>query len=206
LNVIVAAIVLVLSLPLMLIISALIKLTSRGPVFFVQTRIGVDRRNGKRVPVDECQRRFDQGGVPFRIYKFRTMYEDPASSERQVWAAPDDPRVTPLGRLLRKYRLDELPQLFNIFRGDMNLVGPRPEQPKIFINLRGKVDGYPERQRVRPGITGLAQVRWQYDTSVDDVHKKLSLDLEYIQNESLWQDLRIMLETVPVVVFRRGAL
>jgi lipopolysaccharide/colanic/teichoic acid biosynthesis glycosyltransferase len=206
LNVIVAAILLLLSLPLMVIISALIRLTSRGPVFFVQTRIGVDRRNGKRVPVDECQRRFDHGGVPFRIYKFRTMYEDSACSERQVWAQPDDPRVTPIGRLLRKYRLDELPQLFNIFRGDMNLVGPRPEQPKIFVSLRGKVDGYAERQRVRPGITGLAQVRWKYDGSVDDVQRKLDFDLEYIRNVSVIEDLRILLETVPVVLFRRGAL
>jgi lipopolysaccharide/colanic/teichoic acid biosynthesis glycosyltransferase len=205
LNVFVAAVLLVLSLPLMVVIGVLIKITSPGPVFFIQTRIGVDRRNGKRVPVEACQRRFDQGGRPFRIYKFRTMCEDTASAERQVWALPDDPRVTPIGRLLRKFRMDELPQLFNILRGEMNLVGPRPEQPKIFVALRGEVDRYAQRQRVRPGITGLAQVRWRYDSSVEDVHTKLDFDLQYIQNESVWQDLRIMLETVPVVVFQRGS-
>ncbi len=110
-----------------------------------------------------------------------------------------------MGRVLRKYRLDELPQLINVLRGDMNLVGPRPEQPKIFAQLRSYVDRYTERQQVLPGITGWAQVRLQYDRSLDDVRRKLELDLEYIERRSVAEDLKIMLKTVPVVIFRRGA-
>jgi lipopolysaccharide/colanic/teichoic acid biosynthesis glycosyltransferase len=204
LNVVVAALLLVLALPVMLVIALLVKLTSRGPILFVQTRIGLDRRNGGR-PGESCQRRVDYGGRPFRMYKFRTMYVEASRGDAEIWARPDDPRVTPLGRVLRKYRLDELPQLFNVLRGDMNLVGPRPEQPKIFDRLRSSVDRYPERQRVLPGITGRAQVRHHYDLSVDDVRRKLALDLEYIERRSVTEDLRIMFETVPTIIFRRGA-
>src|SRR6185312_3655925 len=119
------------------------------------------------------------------IYKFRTMAaagpgRDPAA---EVWARPDDPRVTALGRLLRLYRLDELPQLLNVLRGDMNVVGPRPEQPTIFARLRDEIDRYQERQRVRPGITGWAQINQQYDSSVDDVRRKVQFDLEYIARQ-----------------------
>ncbi|MDH3457051.1 MAG: sugar transferase, partial [Gemmatimonadota bacterium] len=112
----------------------------------------------------------------------------------------------PVGRFLRKYRLDELPQLLNVLRGDMNLVGPRPEQPEIFQELRHRVARYPERQRVLPGITGWAQVRHRYDTSIEDVKKKVEFDLEYIERCSAAEDAKIMLMTVPVMVFRRGAL
>jgi len=122
-----------------------------------------------------------------------------------VWARPDDPRITAVGRVLRKYRLDELPQLFNVLQGDMNLVGPRPEQPEIFERLRDQVDRYGDRQRVRPGLTGWAQVNQQYDSSIDDVRKKVMFDLEYIRRQSLTEDLRIMARTVPVVLFKRGA-
>ncbi len=125
--------------------------------------------------------------------------------EAQVWARPDDPRVTRLGRVLRKYRLDELPQLFNVLRGDMNIVGPRPEQPQIFAELRRQIGGYARRQRVRPGITGWAQVNLHYDTSVESVRQKVAYDLEYVARQSLAEDLRIMARTVPVVLFRRGA-
>lgn len=203
-NVVAAALLLVLTLPVMLVIGVIVKLTSRGPVLFFQTRIGLDRRNGGR-PADSCQRSVDYGGRPFRIYKFRTMYVEASRGDAEVWARPDDPRVTPVGRVLRKYRLDELPQLVNVLRGEMNLVGPRPEQPKIFDRLRSSIDRYPERQRVLPGITGRAQVRHHYDLSVDDVRRKLALDLEYIERQSVTEDLKIMLETVPTIIFRRGA-
>jgi len=202
LNVAVSAVGLVLAAPVMALIALLIKLTSPGPVLYKQTRVGIDLRrlgdaggNGRR--------QVDHGGRPFTIHKFRTMA--PSSGEAQVWATPDDPRVTPLGRILRKYRLDELPQLVNVLRGDMNLVGPRPEQLRIFAALREQVAGYQWRQRVRPGITGWAQVNHHYDTSIDDVHRKVALDLEYVARQSLSEDLRIMLRTVPVVLFRRGA-
>jgi lipopolysaccharide/colanic/teichoic acid biosynthesis glycosyltransferase len=123
----------------------------------------------------------------------------------QVWAQPRDPRVTRLGAVLRKYRLDELPQLFNVLKGDMNIVGPRPEQPKIFAELRDQIDRYPERQRVLPGITGWAQINQSYDQCLSDVRNKLNYDLEYIERESAVQDLLILLRTVPVIVFKKGA-
>jgi lipopolysaccharide/colanic/teichoic acid biosynthesis glycosyltransferase len=203
LNMGVAGLGLVLTAPLLLLIGALIKLTSRGPVFYAQARVGLDRRllppasgNGRRAG--------DVGGKPFTIYKFRTMRVD-GNGTGQVWAQPDDPRVTPLGRVLRQYRLDELPQLFNVLRGDMNVVGPRPEQPNIFADLREQIEGYAWRQRVRPGITGWAQINLHYDTSVESVRKKVAYDLEYLARQSLLEDLHIMLRTIPVVIFKRGA-
>jgi lipopolysaccharide/colanic/teichoic acid biosynthesis glycosyltransferase len=204
LNMVVAAVGLVITAPLLLVIAALVKLTSRGPVLYTQTRIGLDRRDPK-VRAVHPRRSQDQGGIPFKIYKFRTMRVVEVGADAQVWARPDDPRVTPIGRVLRKYRLDELPQLFNVLRGDMNVVGPRPEQPRIFEDLRGQVHGYQVRQRVRPGITGWAQVNQHYDNSIDDVRRKVQYDLEYIGRQSLAEDCRIMLQTVPVIVFRKGA-
>ena len=123
----------------------------------------------------------------------------------QVWAQEDDPRITPLGRFLRRTRLDELPQLFNILRGDMNLVGPRPEQPDIFRRLRQEVSQYPARQRVLPGITGWAQVNHKYDECIEDVARKVDLDLEYISERSAWNDFRIMVRTIPVMLFGKGS-
>lgn len=202
LNVAAAGIGLVVAAPLMLAIAALIKLTSRGSVLYSQTRVGIDTRHPARSG-GNGRRRVDHGGRPFTIYKFRTMA--PSSGEAQIWARPDDPRVTPIGRILRKYRLDELPQLFNVLRGDMNLVGPRPEQPKIFAELRQQVPGYEWRQRVRPGITGWAQINQQYDTSIEDVRRKVAYDLEYVTRQSLLEDLKIMVRTVPVMVFKQGA-
>jgi lipopolysaccharide/colanic/teichoic acid biosynthesis glycosyltransferase len=203
LNVIVAVLGLVLAAPLMLFVAILVKLTSPGPVLYRQVRVGQDRRN-PRLPVGNHRRAIDYGGVPFTIYKFRTMATSASRNERQVWAARNDARVTGLGKVLRKYRLDELPQLFNVLRGDMNIVGPRPEQPTIFANLRGQVDGYGLRQRVRPGITGWAQINHHYDTSIEDVRRKVALDLEYIARQSFAEDLRIMLRTAPVLVFKKG--
>ncbi len=202
LNFLVALVSFVLLIPLMVLIAVLIKLTSTGPVFYAQTRVGIDRRRS-RPPVQDGRRRIDYGGKLFTMYKFRTMYVD-ADRAGEVWAQPDDPRVTPVGRVLRKYRLDELPQLINVLKGDMNIVGPRPEQPKIFSDLRDQIDRYPVRQRVLPGITGWAQINHHYDCCVEDVKRKLSLDLEYIERHSTLEDLRIMLRTLPAVVFKRG--
>jgi lipopolysaccharide/colanic/teichoic acid biosynthesis glycosyltransferase len=202
LNVVLAALALIVAAPVMLAIAMLVKLTSPGPVFYTQTRVGIDRRH----PLDvngNGRRKVNYGGKLFKIYKFRTMR--PSTEALQVWASPNDSRITPLGSVLRKYRLDELPQLVNVLRGEMNIVGPRPEQPNIFMQLRGEIDGYDLRQRVLPGITGLAQISHHYDACVDDVRRKLSFDLEYIGRESALEDLRILLRTIPVILFRRGA-
>ncbi len=203
LNVVIAALGLVLAAPVMLVIALLIKLTSPGPVLYTQLRVGLDRRNGS-TGYPASRRQVDHGGRLFRIYKFRTMRVD-AGDTAQVWAKPNDSRVTPIGRILRQYRLDELPQLFNVLRGDMNIVGPRPEQPAIFQQLRTQIEGYAQRQRVRPGLTGWAQVNQHYDQSIDDVKKKVKLDLEYIEKRSVWHDLKIMLRTLPVMIFRQGS-
>jgi lipopolysaccharide/colanic/teichoic acid biosynthesis glycosyltransferase len=204
LNVLVAAVGLLLTAPVMLMIAVLVKLTSRGPIFYTQTRIGLDRRDPKIRSIN-YHRGVDLGGAPFRIYKFRTMAIGASSADAQVWASPSDPRVTWIGGFLRKYRLDELPQLWNVLRGDMNVVGPRPEQPQIFSDLRGKIDSYQHRQRVRPGITGWAQINLHYDNSIEDVRKKVSYDLDYIKRQSVLEDLRIMARTVPVMLFKKGA-
>jgi lipopolysaccharide/colanic/teichoic acid biosynthesis glycosyltransferase len=201
LNIAVAAVGIVVTSPVMLAIAALVKLTSPGPAIYKQTRVGVDRR-GARMSDPSIRRKHDIGGVPFAIYKFRTMRSD--SGAAQVWASKNDNRVTAVGRVLRKYRLDELPQLFNVLLGDMNVVGPRPEQPKLFDDLRQKIELYPARQQVLPGITGWAQVNLSYDSCLDDVRKKLDCDLEYIRRRSSLEDLRIMARTLPVMLGKRG--
>jgi lipopolysaccharide/colanic/teichoic acid biosynthesis glycosyltransferase len=241
LNVLLAAVALVLLSPFLVLIAFAVKLTSRGPILYGQVRVGVDRRarterraavdrrNGverrlgldrrsrppdrrarvsrrARVPRAAAGRRTaDVGGRTFRIYKFRSMCMDAECATGAVWATRKDPRVTPIGRFLRHFRLDELPQLYNVLTGDMNIVGPRPERPSIFCRLREEIPGYSLRQRARPGITGWAQVRHTYDTCVDDVRKKVRLDLEYLQRRSFWVDLEIMARTIPVMLFKRGA-
>lgn len=200
LNVAVAVVGLIVTAPLMLLVALLVKLTSPGPVFYTQPRVGIDRRQSLSGAYDGRRDR-DSGGNVFRIYKFRTMVQG-SDNGGQVWATPDDPRVTPIGRVLRRARLDELPQLLNVLRGDMNVVGPRPEQPAIFNRLREEVPGYDLRQRVRPGITGLAQITLAYDRDVEDVPKKLRADLEYIRRSTALHDLRIMLRTLPVLLSR----
>lgn len=146
---------------------------------------------------------YDHGGLPFRMYKFRTMRMDAERDGRAIWASKSDPRVTTVGRFLRRFRLDELPQLYNVIRGEMNIVGPRPERPMIFAELRQHIPEYQMRQRVRPGITGWAQINQAYDASVDDVRRKVSYDLEYLRRQGVLEDLRIMSMTIPVMVFRR---
>jgi len=202
LNVMVASLGLLVSAPLMVAIAALIKLTSKGPILYRQTRVGINRRSPESEGGNH-RRTADVGGKPFTIYKFRTMAAGDLGA-RQVWAAQDDARVTTVGRFLRQFRLDELPQLVNVLKGDMNVVGPRPEQPRIFADLRMQVHRYTERQRVRPGITGWAQINHHYDESVEDVRRKVAFDLEYIARQSLAEDLKIMLLTAPTVVLRKG--
>jgi len=201
-NVVVASTALVVVSPMMLAVAALIKLTSRGPVLYSQTRVGLDRRY-KQNRTDD-RRSVDHGGKPFEMYKFRSMVTDAEADGRAVWAKKSDPRVTPLGRVLRKTRLDQLPQLYNVIRGDMNIVGPRPERPSIFAELRETIPQYGMRQRVRPGITGWAQVNQSYDSCIDDVRQKVAYDLEYMRRQSMFEDLRIMSMTVPVMLFRKG--
>jgi lipopolysaccharide/colanic/teichoic acid biosynthesis glycosyltransferase len=146
----------------------------------------------------------DLGGLPFMIYKFRTMYVGAEQRNGAVWATKEDARVTPIGRIMRKLRVDELPQLFNVIKGDMDIVGPRPERPSIFSRLRQLIADYPVRQRIRPGITGWAQINQCYDTCLDDVRRKVRYDLEYLlQRQGIREDLRIMAKTL-VVMLRKG--
>ncbi len=203
LNLVLALLGLFALLPVLLLIALMIRLTSRGPVLYTQVRIGLNRR----LPLDDTQNRRrerDLGGRPFTIYKFRTMRVDAEQGSGAVWAQQQDSRVTAVGGLLRQYRLDELPQLLNVLKGEMNIVGPRPERPTIFAELREHIAEYPLRQRAKPGITGLAQINHHYDRSLDDVRTKVHYDLEYIRRQSVTEDLRIMLKTIPVILLRRG--
>jgi lipopolysaccharide/colanic/teichoic acid biosynthesis glycosyltransferase len=202
LNFLVALLALIILLPVLLIIALLVRLTSRGPVFYTQTRVGLDRR--ELDATKNHRRQLDMGGQPFTIYKFRTMRIDAEQGCGAVWAQLGDPRVTKVGRFLRQYRLDELPQLLNVLKGEMNIVGPRPERPTIFAELREHIAEYPLRQRAKPGITGLAQINHHYDRSLEDVRTKVHYDLEYIRRQSVAEDLRIMLRTLPVILLRRG--
>jgi len=246
----IALIALVVLAPLVVLIAIAVKLTSRGPIVYRQTRVGVDRRRsggdrrgtGERratrtrlgdsrgrlepqiggAPAAERRgtnprgdrrnngrrggdrRAVDVGGRAFTMYKFRTMTVD-AEREGAVWATKNDARVTPIGGILRGTRLDELPQLVNVLKGEMNVVGPRPERPSIFMQLRKEIDSYHLRQRAKPGITGWAQINQNYDTSIDDVRRKVEYDLAYIERRSVVEDMRVMARTLPVMIFRKGA-
>ncbi|AJE03487.1 TIGR03013 family XrtA/PEP-CTERM system glycosyltransferase [Geobacter pickeringii] len=175
----------VLVLPFVPIIALAIKLDSPGQVLFGQERVG-------------------ERGKPFFLYKFRTMRQDAEAGTGAVWAQKDDPRVTRLGRFLRKSRIDEIPQFINVLRGDMSLVGPRPERPEFVEKLNTVIPYYSERHYVKPGVTGWAQVRYPYGASVEDAVEKLRYDLYYIKNLSVIFDLMIILETIKVVLFQRG--
>jgi lipopolysaccharide/colanic/teichoic acid biosynthesis glycosyltransferase len=281
LNVAIAAVLLVLLSPLLLLISVAVKLTSRGPVFYNQVRVGLDRRryrslapldrrqrgerrvlrpepDGRRVRVSTVpverrrgvdrrvglpdrrvrqvavehdrrrgvdrrrarqaatgdrrqqvasgghdRRQWNLCGRMFTMYKFRTMRLDAESGTGAVWAKDGDPRVTPVGRFLRACRLDELPQLYNVLKGDMNIVGPRPERPTIVVDLVNAITEYPIRQRTLPGITGLAQISQAPDGTVDDVRVKVRYDLEYLRRRSVLEDLRIMARTPAVMFLKR---
>ena len=208
LNVAVAGFSLLLASPLFLILAAAVKFSSPGPIFYTQERVGLDRRRGPRERRSRNRGANDRrggnsGGKVFRMYKFRTMYVN-SDNAPQVWAQKDDPRVTPVGKILRAFRLDELPQLWNVLLGHMNIVGPRPEQPEIFRELREEISDYPRRQHVLPGITGWAQVNNGYDQTFKDVERKLGYDLEYLERRSAAEDFKIMAKTVPVVFGRKG--
>jgi lipopolysaccharide/colanic/teichoic acid biosynthesis glycosyltransferase len=203
-NVVIALVSLVLLAPVMVLVALAIKLTSSGPVFYVQTRVGIDRRRRAATAVFD-RRRNNVGGRAFRIIKFRSMRVDAEQGTGAVWAKPGDSRVTPVGDFLRKTRLDELPQLINVVLGDMNIVGPRPERPSIFAELRENIESYPLRQQARPGITGWAQINRAYDSSIDDVRAKVEFDLEYLERQSVLEDLKIMARTLPVMLFKRGS-
>lgn len=170
-----AAMGLVVLFPVMLVIALAVKLTSPGPVLYRQIRVGKDNR-------------------PFLIYKFRSMRADAEKNGAQ-WAMRDDPRVTPLGRFMRRTHLDEIPQLINVLKGEMSLVGPRPERPIFVSQLSRQIQGYPLRLCVKPGITGLAQVYHRYDESIEDVKVKLDYDLNYVSRCGFWMDLRIIWNT-----------
>jgi len=200
--------------PLFPLIALGIKLSSPGPILYHQVRVGLDRRHGSRRasrpapgPGDrrESERRMRAThGRPFHIYKFRTMVPN-AEEYGPQWSRKRDPRIFPLGRLLRLTRLDETPQFLNVLRGDMSLIGPRPERPFFVEQFVDTVPNYRDRLRVRPGITGRAQVSLDYDSSIDDVKRKLEQDLLYIRERSLFQDLAILFRTVWVVLTGRGA-
>jgi len=212
-DVVISAVALVLTAPLCLIVSILIKTTSPGPILFRQERVGIDRRlqdrrGSRRVPTDERRqtdrRRFVKFGKPFTMYKFRTM-TDGAETGRPVWAQECDPRVTGLGRFLRKTRIDEIPQFLNVLMGDMSIVGPRPERSYFIASYEDEVPDFKMRLRAKPGITGLAQVELGYSNSVEGMRRKLNWDLEYIRLLSPATDLKILLRTILVVCTGRGA-
>ncbi len=202
LNIVLAAGALIILAPLILIVALFVRLDSPGPIFYRQQRVGLDRRTpGDRGPRGG-RRMSDIGGQPFLITKFRSMRVDAEAVSGPVWAQANDPRVTRVGRFLRRTRLDELPQFWNVLKGEMSIVGPRPERPAFVQQLREEIGHYPLRHQVPPGITGWAQVNRRADQTVDDVRIKVDYDLEYLQRRSLWFDIWIMLKTLPVMFER----
>ena len=175
-----------LSWPLMILVAVAVKLDSPGPLLFRQIRVG------KNEDI-------------FEVLKFRTMREDAESQTGAVWAVTNDPRVTKVGKFLRKTRLDEIPQFFNVLRGDMAFVGPRPERPEFVLELYQLLPYYTKRHALKPGVTGWAQVKYPYGASVEDALEKLNYDLYYIKNYSIFLDILIIMETVQVVLFGKGA-
>lgn len=172
--------------PIILATALAVRLSSPGPVLFRQTRTG-------------------KNNIPFMLYKFRSMYVDAEARTGAVWAQENDPRVTPIGRALRKYRLDELPQLFNVLRGEMAIVGPRPERPEFIQMLAKEIPLYMQRLAVKPGITGWAQINYRYGNTVEDTVMKLEYDLYYIKNFSPQLDFYVMFHTVKTMLLTRGA-
>jgi lipopolysaccharide/colanic/teichoic acid biosynthesis glycosyltransferase len=204
LNIVIATVALIILSPLLVILGLLVKFTSPGPIVYRQIRIGFNRRSSSGShPALHDRRTIDLGGEVFTMYKFRSMRADAERNTGAVWAQKRDSRVTAVGRVMRATRLDELPQLLNVLKGDMSIVGPRPERPSIFNRLSQTIEGYRLRQRARPGITGWAQVNQNYDSCLADVENKVRYDLEYLQRQGVAEDLRIMLKTVPTMLLRR---
>jgi sugar transferase (PEP-CTERM system associated) len=185
-DILVSVVLLMLTLPLVLLTALLIRLESAGPILYRQTRVGLH-------------------GKPFTLLKFRSMAMDAEEAGKPRWATQQDPRVTRVGSFIRPMRIDELPQLINVLRGEMSLVGPRPERPMFVEELARAIPFYRGRSYVKPGITGWAQVNFPYGASVEDARQKLSYDLYYVKNRSLLLDLFILLATIRVILFREGA-
>lgn len=182
---IVSTVILIIGLPLWIILGLAVLISSPGPAIYRQERVG-------------------RHGEVFIMLKYRTMNLNAEEETGPVWAQPDDPRYTPLGRWLRKWRLDEIPQLLNVFKGEMSLVGPRPERPYFVEKLANEIPLYNRRHRVKPGITGWAQVKWKYDSSLDDVRQKVKYDLFYIENLSFQRDLQILFRTIYTAIRGSG--
>jgi sugar transferase (PEP-CTERM system associated) len=182
----VAAIGAVVSLPIMALTALAVKLTSPGPVLYRQVRVGLN-------------------GAPFTVYKFRSMRADAEAATGAVWASKDDPRVTPVGKIIRKIRFDELPQIYNVLRGEMSMVGPRPERPEFVKALSEKIPYYRQRHCIRPGITGWAQINYKYGDTLEDTVTKLEYDLYYIKNMTMSLDVYIIFHTVKAMLLSRGA-
>ncbi len=175
----------ILSLPIVVVTAILIKLDSKGPVFYRQERVG-------------------EHGRPFTLLKFRSMKVD-AEEGGPVWASKDDNRTTRLGRIIRKSRIDEIPQFWNVLRGEMNFVGPRPERPHFVAQLAKEIPYYEQRHLIPPGLTGWAQIKYAYGASIEDARQKLQYDLFYVKNQSLILDAIVMFETIKIILFGRGA-
>jgi exopolysaccharide biosynthesis polyprenyl glycosylphosphotransferase len=172
--------------PVWIIISIVIKLIDKGPAIYAQERVG---KNGK----------------PFIVYKFRSMYVDAEKLTGPQWAVENDPRITPFGRFLRKSRIDEIPQLWNVLIGEMSIVGPRPERQYFIDKLSKEIPWYIKRLKMKPGITGWAQVKHKYDETIEDVRMKVMYDLYYFENMSIVLDIKIIIQTILVVLTGKGA-
>ena len=186
LDLLAATVLLIVASPVMFLAALATRLSSPGPILYRQTRVGLH-------------------GRPFSVVKFRSMYQDAEARTGAVWAVANDPRVTPVGRFMRRTRLDELPQLWNVIRGEMSFVGPRPERPEFVAKLSEQIPFYGQRHAVRPGLTGWAQVRHEYTSTIEESMQKLQFDLYYIKHLSLALDVFIILETIKTVLVRRGS-
>ncbi len=207
--------------PVMLLTAIAVKLTSPGPVIYKQTRVGLNLRKKKTdrrlknvgpPPGEKERRRYESDrrneckfGKEFTLYKFRTMRND-AERDGAQFAVKGDARVTSIGRFLRKTRLDELPQLWNVLKGEMSMVGPRPERPEFIEHLSNEIPNYIQRLGLKPGLTGLAQIENGYDNDIDSFRKKVTYDLIYLQNCCLWNDIKVLFRTIRVVLTGSGAL
>jgi exopolysaccharide biosynthesis polyprenyl glycosylphosphotransferase len=184
-DIVIAILLLVITAPLLLLTTIAVKLSSKGSILYKQQRIGLHSR-------------------PFIIYKFRSMRVD-AEKNGPQWAKKNDKRITKVGKIIRKFRIDEIPQLFCVLKGDMSMVGPRPERPVFIEKLRKTIPFYASRLKMKPGLTGWAQVRHHYDNDIEDVKIKLSYDIYYLSNASILLDIQILIRTIYVVLTGKGA-
>ena len=184
-DIVISSAVLLLFSPVWILSAVMIKWDSRGPVFYRQRRIGFN-------------------GRPFTMYKFRSMLHNAEKTTGPVWAKRNDPRITRMGKIVRKLGIDEIPNLINVLRGDMSLIGPRPERPYFVNQFRHRIQYYSNRLEMRPGITGLAQVYHKYDESIEDVKQKLEFDLSYIRNYSIWTDIKVIFMTAYIIIINKG--